>query len=53
VTERTEVPFAAPGGRVYDTEGPPQAVIIVCSGVRTGPGHWTQRTLWFARPVER
>jgi hypothetical protein len=51
VTERTEVPFDTPGGRVYDTEGPPQAVIIVCSGVRTGPGHWTHRTLWFAGPV--
>jgi len=30
--------------------GTPQAVIIVCSGRRLGPGDWTDRTLWFARP---
>jgi hypothetical protein len=51
VSERAEVPFDLPGGRVYDTEGPPQVVIVVCSGLRTGPGHWTHRTLWFASPV--
>lgn len=53
VTERSEVPFDTPGGRVYDEQGPPQAVIIVCSGERSGPGHWTHRTLWFASPVSR
>ena len=52
VTERTEVSIANPPlDRVYDDEGPPQAVIIVCSGTRTGPGQWTHRTLWFAAPL--
>lgn len=51
VTDRVEVPFDAPSDRAYDDEGPPQVVIIVCSGTRTGPGEWSHRTLWFASPV--
>ncbi|HET7735791.1 MAG TPA: sortase [Nocardioidaceae bacterium] len=52
VTERTEVSVENPPlKRVYDREGPPQAVMIVCSGTRLGPGNWTHRTLWFAEPV--
>jgi hypothetical protein len=52
VTERVEVSIENPPvERVYDTEGAPQAVIIVCSGTRLGPGEWTHRTLWFASPV--
>ncbi len=35
----------------YDTEGPHQLALLVCSGRRLGPGHWTHRTIWFARPV--
>ncbi|MEQ6903034.1 class F sortase [Nocardioides sp. YIM 152588] len=34
--------------RVYAADGPPQVVVIVCSGVRLGPGDWTHRTVWFA-----
>lgn len=30
--------------------GRPQAVIVVCSGTRLGPGDWSHRTLWFADP---
>lgn len=30
--------------------GPPQAIIVVCSGKRLGPEDWTHRTLWFADP---
>ena len=53
VTERTEVSVENPPlKRVYDREGPPQAVIIVCSGTRLGPGEWTHRMLWFARPLQ-
>ena len=37
--------------KIYATNGPPQAVIIVCSGKRTAPGVWTHRTIWFARPA--
>lgn len=52
VTERTEVSVENPPlKRVYDRDGPPQAVLIVCSGTRLGPGSWTHRTLWFATPT--
>jgi len=33
------------------TDGPPQIAIMVCSGVRRGPGDWARRTVWFASPV--
>lgn len=52
VRERVEVPAAEgyPGWAAQD--GPPQVVIVVCSGQRLGPGQWTHRTLWFADPVD-
>ncbi|WP_168929440.1 class F sortase [Nocardioides sp. GY 10113] len=34
--------------RVYATGGPPQVVVIVCSGIRLGAENWTHRTVWFA-----
>ena len=34
----------------YNRTGPSQIAIIVCSGVRAGPGDWLSRTIWFARP---
>jgi hypothetical protein len=37
--------------RYYSTTGRPQLAVTVCSGRRLGPGRWTQRTLWFARPL--
>lgn len=52
VTERLETPVEHPPlQRVYDFTGKPQAVLIVCSGVRRGPGDWSHRTIWFARPI--
>lgn len=36
----------------YDTEGPHQLALLVCSGRRLGPGEWTHRTIWFAKPVQ-
>jgi hypothetical protein len=36
----------------YDSEGPPQIALLVCSGKRLGPGHWTHRTIWFASPMQ-
>ena len=37
--------------RFYSTAGPPELTVLVCSGTRLGPGRWTHRTLWFAKPV--
>jgi hypothetical protein len=34
----------------FSTTGTPQIVITVCSGKRRGPGDWSRRTYWFARP---
>ncbi|WP_248583492.1 class F sortase [Nocardioides sp. InS609-2] len=51
VARRDEVTAETRMPEIYSTEGPPQLVIIVCSGVRRGPGDWSHRTLWFARPV--
>ena len=52
VAKRVEVPAedGYPGWAAQD--GPPQVVIVVCSGVRRGPGDWSHRTLWFADPVD-
>ncbi|GAB2981886.1 hypothetical protein GCM10027076_19670 [Nocardioides montaniterrae] len=50
VVARQEV-LASNGYPGWDrTDGRPEAVIVVCSGTRLGPGSWTHRTLWFARP---
>jgi hypothetical protein len=35
----------------YDREGPHQLALLVCSGKRLGPGNWSHRTIWFAKPV--
>jgi hypothetical protein len=50
VTERVEVLADARMPRYYDTAGPPQLAILVCSGRRLGPGNWEKRTIWFASP---
>lgn len=36
--------------RYYRLDGPPRLGIVVCSGKRTGPGQWSKRTVWFAKP---
>lgn len=51
VTERVEVRDSDGFPGYKATDGPPEVVIIVCSGERTGPGQWTHRTLWFAEPI--
>lgn len=38
-------------GRYYTTAGPPKVGIVVCSGTRLGPGNWTKRTIWYAKPA--
>ncbi len=50
VTERLEVSADANFYRYYDQDGPARVAIVVCSGERLGPGIWTRRTVWFARP---
>ncbi|KQT92132.1 hypothetical protein ASG49_09220 [Marmoricola sp. Leaf446] len=50
VTERVEVSADTNFYRYYDRRGPAQVAIVVCSGERLGPGVWTKRTVWFARP---
>lgn len=53
VTQRLEASVENPPlHRVYDFTGKPRAVLIVCSGVRRGPGDWSHRTIWFAAPVK-
>jgi hypothetical protein len=37
-------------GGYYSTTGKPKLAIVVCSGRRLGPGNWTNRTIWYARP---
>lgn len=55
VAQRLDVPFPDTPHRVvaryYATTGEPRLALIACSGRHLGPGEWTQRTLWFARPV--
>lgn len=52
VGERVEVRVedGYPGWAAED--GPPQVVIVVCSGERRGPGDWSHRTLWLADQVD-
>jgi hypothetical protein len=50
VTERVEVLAKRGLSRYYDSSGPPQLAIVVCSGRRLGPGVWEKRTVWFASP---
>lgn len=50
VVKQIQVPAAGPYPAYYDRTGPSQIAIIVCSGVRAGPGDWLSRTIWFARP---
>jgi len=50
VTDRVEVAATASVPAYFATDGPPQLAIIVCSGIRRGPGDWTERTIWYASP---
>lgn len=50
VTKQVQVPALGPYPDFYNRTGRPQIAIIVCSGVRAGPGDWLSRTIWFASP---
>ncbi len=41
-----------PRRKMFRTWGQEQAVIVVCSGKRLGPGNWLRRTVWYAVPVK-
>ena len=51
VVDRVQIPAEKRYRRYYRTDGPGRLAIAVCSGVRRGPGNWSHRTLWFAKPV--
>ena len=51
VDQRIEVRATDRSTDYYDREGPSQVALLVCSGRRLGPGNWTHRTIWFAKPV--
>lgn len=53
VTDRIEVRAddRSARRRYYSKKGAPQIALVVCSGKRLGPGNWTHRTMWFAKPV--
>jgi hypothetical protein len=38
-------------GGYYSTTGTAKLAIVVCSGRRLGPGNWTNRTIWYAKPT--
>jgi hypothetical protein len=52
VTKRISVKPRSYAARVtyYRTTGKPRLAIVVCSGTRLGPGNWTRRTIWYAKP---
>jgi hypothetical protein len=52
VTKRISVTPRSYAARVgyYNTTGKPKLAIVVCSGTRLGPGNWTRRTIWYAKP---
>ncbi len=51
VDQRVEVRAGDRSTNYYDREGPAQVALLVCSGRRLGPGNWTHRTIWYAKPV--
>jgi hypothetical protein len=52
VRARRSYPAArVPRSKAFRTWGPEQAVIVVCSGRRLGPGRWARRTVWYAEPL--
>lgn len=44
-------PSRAPVNKIFSRTAPAKLVFIVCSGTRLGPGNWTTRTVWYAKPI--
>jgi hypothetical protein len=51
VTKRVRVRAGGSLHGYYSASGPSRLAILVCSGKRRGPGNWSHRTIWFAKPV--
>ena len=51
VTRKVSVPARRRVAAYYQSGGAPRLAILVCSGVRRGPGDWSRRTIWFAKPI--
>ncbi len=52
VTKRDVIVAANGSWEYYETEGPPQIALLVCSPPRLGPGNWKNRTIWYASPID-
>ncbi|HEX7717809.1 MAG TPA: class F sortase [Marmoricola sp.] len=52
VTKRDVIVASDGSFEYYESEGPPQIAIIVCSPPRLGPGNWLHRTIWYASPLQ-
>lgn len=53
VVKRVRVRAGRPLYGYYSSSGPSRLAILVCSGKRRGPGDWSHRTIWYAKPVGR
>lgn len=51
VTRRIKVRAERSLSAYYTNTGPSRLAILVCSGRRRGPGDWSHRTVWFAKPL--
>jgi len=50
VTKRVQVLASVGLPGYYTKTGPPRLAFVTCSGKRLGPGVWTKRTVWYAKP---
>lgn len=53
VVKRVQVRVGGSLHGYYSASGPSRLAILVCSGKRRGPGDWSHRTIWFAKPIGR
>jgi hypothetical protein len=51
VTKKDVIVASDGSAEYYETEGPAQIALIVCSPPRLGPGNWLHRTIWYASPL--
>jgi hypothetical protein len=51
VTKRDVIVASDGSTEYYESQGPPQIALIVCSPPRLGPGNWLHRTIWYASPL--
>jgi hypothetical protein len=51
VTRRVRIRAEGSFAAYYSNTGPSRLAILVCSGKRRGPGNWSHRTIWYAKPI--